>query len=222
MIFEPGWLIVFSGLDSAGKSTQIELLLNFLLEHGKKPVYLWSRGGYTGPFNFLKSCLRKILKKKLPPPGRNEDRENAFKKIWIRNIWLILAIFDLILVYGIYIRIIKFFGRCIIADRYLGDTWIDFKLNFPNAEIDQWPLWKVLKWITPKPDASFMLLIDVDESLRRSLLKKEPFPDSKEVLYKRLDMYKGISCTQGYKRIDCLQVLEKIHNEIVETISLKS
>ena len=220
-MFFQGKLIVFSGIDGAGKTTQINRLLSLVDKKGGDPFYLWSRGGYTGSFNFLKSCLRKLIGEKLPPPGRNEARKNTFKKIWIRNLWLTLAIFDLLIVYGIYVRTLRIFGRYIIADRYLWDTWIDFQLNFPDTKFDQWILWKILKWFSPKPDVSFVLLIPVAESLRRSKLKDEPFPDSEEVLCQRLEMYKELSIKDDYHIMDCLQPIQEIHSQIIQNIGLK-
>jgi dTMP kinase len=217
-----GKIIAFSGIDGAGKSTQINLLLQSLREKGKKPVYLWTRGGYTGPFNALKSLLRRIIGRKLPPSGRNDKRDKAFKKKWVRNLWLILAILDLMLVYGIYVRVSRTFGRVVIADRYLWDTWIDFRLNFSEVDIDQWILWNILVWITPKPDAAFLLLIPVEECLRRSKLKKEPFPDSEDVLRQRLELYTELSGQHKFGIIDCLQKIDTIHKQIKMQIPIYS
>lgn len=210
-------LIAFSGIDGAGKSTQIDLLLQSLREKGRKPVYLWTRGGYTGSFNALKTLLRRITGRKLPPSGRNDKRDKAFKKKWVRNLWLILAILDLMLVYGIYVRVSRAFGRVVIADRYLLDTWIDFHLNFPNVDIDQWILWKILLRIIPKPDAAFLLLVPVEECLRRSKLKNEPFPDSEDVLQRRLVLYRRFS--HQVHILDGLKPVDVIHKEITNCLS---
>ena len=43
-------LITFSGLDSAGKSTQIDKVINYLNLKKQKVRLVWSRGGYT-PFS---------------------------------------------------------------------------------------------------------------------------------------------------------------------------
>ena len=51
-------LITLSGLDSAGKSTQIEKLESYFLSNNIKVKVIWSRGGYTPLFNVLKYILR--------------------------------------------------------------------------------------------------------------------------------------------------------------------
>jgi len=48
-------IIFFSGLDGAGKSTQIDILKNHYLNQNKKVYYFWSRGGYTPGFQRLKN-----------------------------------------------------------------------------------------------------------------------------------------------------------------------
>ena len=47
-------MIVFSGLDGAGKSTQIELLKFYFKNSGVPVISFWSRGGYTAGMEFVK------------------------------------------------------------------------------------------------------------------------------------------------------------------------
>jgi dTMP kinase len=211
-----GKLIALSGIDRAGKSTQIALLTDYLRSMGKPPLFFWSRGGYTGNFLALKQFFRKIFKKSLPRAGQSEARQKAFEKPFIRNLWLALAICDLILIYGLYFRLMIFRGKVVVADRYIWDTWIDFRINFSDAKIDRWPLWKALKRLSPKPDVNFMFLIPVAESLRRSKLKKEPFPDSKDILDRRLVLYQQLTKQFDFHIIDGLQPVEDIQRKIIQ------
>ncbi len=219
MGFCRGQIITFSGIDGAGKSTQIDLVIQYLKDAGGNPIYFWTRGGYTGPFNALKSLLRRCTGKKLPPSGRSEQREQVFGKHWVRELWLNAAILDLMLIYGIYLRVLKFLRRVVVADRYLWDTWIDFRLNFPESNVDKRFMWKMLVWVTPIPDKSFLLFIPVQESLRRSKLKNEPFPDSEQTLKSRLGLYENIASLHRWQCLDCFRPIEVIQKQILEALT---
>lgn len=211
-------LIVFSGIDGAGKSTQIANLSSTLTGQGRRTVCLWSRGGYTPLFHATKVAARKLLGKKVIPTGRTEARTKTLGKGWVQNVWLILALADLALLYGIYVRWLRWSGRVVIADRYLYDTWIDFTLNFPKSGFQNWFLWKFVTWVTPTPDHSFLLLIPVEHSLVRSRQKFEPFPDSEETLRQRLEYYQNLKQDKTWKAIDCLRPIDDISEEIRSTV----
>ncbi|MCP4357182.1 MAG: hypothetical protein GY796_04075 [Chloroflexi bacterium] len=208
-------LIVFSGLDGAGKSTQIELVLADLRTQGINPVYLWVRGGYTPLFNAAKSVLRRLSGGRIvPPSGQSATRTKAMRQSWKRRLWLWLAMLDLIVVFGVQIRWWRWQGRPIICDRYIWDTLIDFRLNFSQEAVERWWLWRVLLQVTPIPDVAFLLLIPVEESVRRSQLKNEPFPDAPDVLAVRLVQYESLA-EQGYWQVlDGRFPIEDIHQQI--------
>jgi thymidylate kinase len=136
----------------------------------------------------------------------------------VRNFWLVLSILDLILVYGVYVRISRVFGRIVIADRYLLDTWIDFTLGFPEVCTDQWLTWKILNKTAPRPDVTFLLLIPVQESLKRSILKNEPFPNSEDVLKKRKELYINLSHKGKYVAPNCLQPIGVVQKTILKNV----
>jgi len=213
-------LIAFSGLDGAGKSTQIELLKSYFEQSGKKVKLFWSRGGYTPGMQALKNVMRMYKSSKIPlDHGNSEQRNKSFSNPNVRKIWLSLAILDLILYYGIYLRFKSLVGVKVICDRYIFDTHIDFKLNFPHEDVEKWLLWKILLFTAPKPKRHFVLTIPVVESIRRSALKDEPFPDSKEVLELRLKDYLTFVTEQSFAiHIDGTKKIKGIHNFIIEGV----
>ena len=182
-------IVTFSGTDGAGKSTQIERLSAHLKNKNTTVVKIWARGGYTPFFDFLKRIARKFLQQRLPKPGRSLSRTKSFNNQVVSRIWLWIAILDLIIFWGVYVRILSIFGICVICDRYLEDTRLDFRLNFPKSNFEKFVLWRLLELIAPNPDASFLLWVPVNVSLVRSAQKNEPFPDDEETLFWRLDSY---------------------------------
>jgi thymidylate kinase len=181
--------ISVSGLDGAGKSTQINLLASRLQNDGAKVRVIWARGGYTPGFEFLKKCIRLIFKKNLPKSGQSEERHTLINNPKVRVFWFIISIIDLIILWGVYARVLRAFGFIVIFDRYFKDTLLDFRYNFPQSDIEHGFLWKCLIGVCPKPDVSLLFLVPVKTSIERSLFKKEPFPDDKETLKWRLAAY---------------------------------
>lgn len=214
MVNGRGLLITFSGLDGAGKSTQIEWLKNDLQQRGYVTRIVWARGGYTPGMEGLKRLARRLLRRKLPPSGHSAQRTQTFSKSWVRRLWLSLAILDLTWLYSVRLRWWKWRGQAVICDRYVWDTLIDFRLNFPHEGVERWWLWRLLMRSVPKPDAAFVILIPVEESLRRSDLKGEPFRDSAEVLNKRLEQYQRLFQDAPWRVLNGCQAKSELANEI--------
>lgn len=214
-----GHLIVFSGLDGAGKTTQIELLLARLNEANQRPRYLWTRGGYTPLFDSLKSLLRRLPGKVVPNAGPSAQRTQTLGKSWVRHLWLTIALLDLLWIYCVQIRWWIWRGETLVCDRYIWDTLIDFRLNFPTDQVEQWRLWSLLQWASPRPDLALALTIPVDESLRRSKLKEEPFPDAPEVLRERLRAYQELTSVAGWLTLDGRESVETLADKIAVAVA---
>lgn len=213
-------IVTFSGMDGAGKTTQIDLLQKTFRNKGKKVFYLWARGGYTPGFEKLKFLIRKLFGKSVPRAGHSASRKKAISNPFISRIWLNIAIWDMIFLYGITLRIKSSFGKVVICDRYVDDTALDFSLNFPHIKFTEMVAWKLLIKIAPKPDKAFLLLLPVEVSMQRSLLKDEPFPDSKETLEQRLLAYSDTTFFTNDKYIQVngqesiVDVEKFIHNHL--------
>jgi thymidylate kinase len=213
--------IVFSGLDGAGKSTQIDSLKRRYFKN-RKCITFWSRGGYTPGIQYLKNLARFAMPQSIPKPGFSSKREKALSNSFIRKVWLTIAILDLMYYYSIYLRLKKVSNDAIICDRYILDTEIDFKLLYPNENVQNWILWRLLKMVALKPDLHFILTISVLESQKRSLQKSEPFPDTSDILALRLEQYNkyAIGDTKCYL-INCEKSINKVEDEINDIIRLR-
>jgi len=181
---------------------------------------VWSRGGYTPGFELLKKSVRIVLGKKSISSGRNEKRDKAMSNSLVSRLWLMIAMLDLLVLYAVIVRIKSFLGRVVICDRYLGDTFIDFSLNFPSSNFENMWLWRFLVAISPESDVSFLFILPVEESMHRSKLKNEPFPDSKEVLERRLEIYvtSKLFNGQNWVKIDGLDSIDSSANLIKDKV----
>ena len=209
-------LIAFSGLDGAGKSTQIALLEIRWRSLGHDVRVLWSRPGYTPGMNFLKLTLRRCLGRRIAPSGRNAQRSRAFANPLVRRVWLVLSLADLIVVYGVWVRVQRVRSRRVICDRYIVDALVDFKVNFPEDDVEAWWLWRLLASVAPQPDSHFLFLVSVEEAVKRSRSKAEPFPDAPPVLEKRLDAYRRLAAGGGFHVLDGQQSVSELQRRVFE------
>ena len=166
-------IISISGIDGAGKSTQIGFIKKKLLRENKKVFIFWSRIGYTSGFQFIKDILRLLFRNQLPKAGNTKKRKKALKNRIVSNLWIFLAIMDLFYYYVIFLRIKYYTGHNIILDRYLIDSEIDLNINFPSFNYERSILWKVLKLTAIKPNINLLLIISPEESIKRSKMKNE-------------------------------------------------
>lgn len=209
-------IIEFSGLDCAGKSTQISLLQKHFENKGYNVKVIWSRGGYTPGIMWMKGIVRGGNKK--PEEQTEEERmAKANGKPAGGRLLLWLSIFDLVIYWGCCFRFWDKKRTVIFCDRYFWDTYIDFRIKYPQVRFDKWVVWKCLSVMYKKPDCSFVLTITPEESIRRSGLKFEPFPESEEKRALRLNLYLDeIKNRRWQHEIDCMRSIEDIHNELKE------
>jgi len=208
-------LISISGIDGSGKSTQFELLKKHFEISGFKIFYLWTRGGSTPGINTLKSFLRLLAGKKLPPSGKSKQRDKIFKNLFIQRLWVTAAILDLMYIYIFLIRWKLIRGYKVICDRYLWDTLIDFQIMFPELKIEKWFIWQLLSWFSPVPVKQVLLVIPLEVSIRRCEQKYDPFPDMPEIRKKRHDLYIHAAKDGKFFVIDAEQNSEDVLKEII-------
>jgi thymidylate kinase len=221
-------IIVFSGTDGAGKSTQIDTLSQALETSGHRTRYLWARGGYTPLMLKAKTLLLTLLGRRGDNKGFDKDvsakyvkrRAGMMRRPLVARIWLASAIIDLIVLYGIYVRLLSLTGTAVICDRYVGDTRIDFERNFPDQFNPGGPLWQLLGLVAPKPAIHFVLTVPVAVSQERSQLKNEPFPDDEETLAFRYGKYRALAelTGAGLIHLDGTAPLSEVSEQILAAV----
>lgn len=181
----------FSGIDSSGKTTQIELLKKYCINQNIKFHYQWGKGRATPVVMFLKRVFRRdrAMNEEEKKEYRSEVYDNKVKKF----ILLTVSILDLCWYWGIYYRFLSFKYSLLICDRYVWDTYIDFRTEFSEFNIDKWCIWKIASRFAPKPDFSFLFLITAEESLKRDKAKGDLQPDSIECKKKKIRKYEILS-----------------------------
>src|SRR5687767_973907 len=97
-------LITFSGSDCSGKSTQLRLLSEELERQGRHTVRFWFRPGYSAMLDSARRLVRRLSPSALPGPRETAARERAFARGGVKTAWVAVALFDMLVQYGVVIR----------------------------------------------------------------------------------------------------------------------
>jgi thymidylate kinase len=149
-------LITFSGIDGAGKSTQIEKLRSYLLEAGIPVTQMafWDnvvlfRGARTG---FSRSVLQSDGAVGTPerPAQRNDKNTQSLPLLLGRSV---LHLFDVLNLRRVVQRAKANNGGIIIFDRYIYDQLAALPMRTPLARAYA----RLLLALAPKPELSYLL-----------------------------------------------------------------
>ena len=206
-------MISISGIDCCGKSTQIELLCEELKSKGRKCEVVWSRGGYTPGIQVVKGIFRK--EKNVSKEERIKYSEEVNGNPIKRMLLFIASLMDLWLYYSLVLRLKEIFGKTVICDRYIWDTYIDFKLKYPEYDFEHGFWWRLTLKTMVKPNPSIVMFIPAEESMRRSGLKDEPFPEPIDVRQKRIEMYYSLAGKNVWQwSIEATNTIDKVFDDI--------
>ena len=212
-------IVSFSGIDSAGKSTQIDLLYNRLKSDGVRVKKKWSKARGTPGVEFVKRLVRRD--KHMDSNKKNEYRAEVYSNPKKKKLLFIASMLDLCWYWGIYYRILKIRYKVLICDRYLWDTYVEINSDFKGINIDKSFLWKMVKFLAPKPKVSFVFVIPAEVSLERDRQKNAAGIENIKV--KQFKINKYMECVEknlwtdvmdGMKSIEELQVavLDRVQN----------
>ena len=213
-------VVTFSGVDCSGKSTQIEALMQRLQARGKKPVYLWLRVGYTPLFSAFKRFLRRLAGEKRMPRGQSSLRDQFMNSGWKKSLWLHLAFVDFAFETAVCIRLLRLLSYTVLCDRTIEDSEMDLIINH-GERTAQLHAWRAVKALAARPDARIFLDLPLEESLRRSIFKDEPFPDPEETRRRRAGLYEKLKQQGNFFVIDAQMSIAEVAAAIASHVFTK-
>ena len=221
-----GFVLALSGIDSAGKSTQRDLLIEGLRSEDETPVRLWTRPGYSRRLTMAKKLIWRIHGKKKTvrdrvssASGQYPRRASTLGHPLKRWGWLTIALLDLLWVYAVEVRFWRALRRPVICDRYLLDSLVDFRVNFPDDRVEDRLLCKLLRALSVRPDVAFCLLVPAEESMRRTTERRRHHWELRETLQQRLDQYRALALELDVQILDGREPVERIAARMRDSLS---
>lgn len=199
MTKKEGILISFSGIDGAGKSTQVKLILDYLNGKGKRVEHTESLFGYI----FLKPLVA-ILRTATgnTPRGSVKRTNNNFAKIWF-----IPALLDIWLGYVFVVKPKLRKYDYLLADRFYSDIWANLLYY---GYLPNWAF-KLVK-ILPRSDIPLMLNIKP-----KSIEKRESdFPPA--YYQEQFGIYNRLSKTLDFYMINANKDKDAVFRQILKKL----
>lgn len=209
-------LLVLSGLDGSGKSTQAELLAGRLKEEGYSVGTVWNRWEpiVSAPLVRLARLRLKSAENVTPEgySGFTRAKQRKMKSPWKRRLWqlMVWSEYSFEVNTRLFPHILR--RRGVICDRYVYDTMIDMAINFSLpadslAELFHHPLLSFY----PKP--ALVVFLDVDPFTGAS--RKEDGTPA-EYLADRREYYLSMARLLGAPAVDACGSIDDVSSRIWE------
>ncbi len=202
------FLVSFSGLDGAGKTTQIENLRGFLESHGLRPrllafwddVVVWSR--------YREGFVHKVFKSErgIGAPGKPVNRRDKNVRGWHVNLARHgLYLLDALNLNFVLARAAASGADVIIMDRYVHDELANLPLENPLTRAFAW----LVAHLAPRPNVAYMLAADPEAARQRKPEYPLKFLYDSRQRYHRLAKLVGMSVIPPLPLPDATQTVEQ-------------
>ena len=159
-----GFLIAFSGIDGAGKTSMATEARRSFKRHteiSKKPKLTWSRVDGHRITNLVYKLSQPLIGKKFNTFRDVEKAEILRRYLPVRYIWTYLNVLGLLAKFLIKIQTpIILQKKVIICDRYNYDVIVDIISLLPDDDINRKIVTSLFRFLAPKPDVTFLLNVD--------------------------------------------------------------
>ncbi len=195
-----GKLISLSGIDGAGKSTQINLISKYLRNKGLSVYVTESMFGYYLFKPFIKS-LRRFTKSSTEGPVRRNNNP-------LYKLWFVLAFVDIWISYSIKVKHLLSKYDVLIADRYYTDLWANL-LYYGYC-----PKWAFELFLLFLPTADLSIWLSVEP---KNVFKREMEFDG-NYYYSQQTIYERFRNLRNYITVDANSSAEEVFNKIKKII----
>lgn len=179
--------ICITGIDGVGKTTHVNLIIEYLRGKGIKCQYKWLRFHHLFSLPLLAFC--RVVGYTRASTLENYQKcsyHEFYKSRFISSVYPWILFVDTFLFTTIKVYIPMFFGISIVSDRFIYDTLIDVAVATRDHKIYKKTVGKLFLKLIPKNAHFVMLALDKSIILsRRPELKEDLTFDERYALYEK-------------------------------------
>ena len=207
----PGSLICFCGIDGSGKSTHAESLRAALDECEIPNRRVWMRGGYSPFVTWVKARLRTTAAG-VPDVSDAAGKLRVYRQPGTRLLWGWIVALEQIVQALLAIRVQRWLGRTLVAERYVPDTLADLSERFDDDSFPRSLPGRMMRRLCPRPD----VIVFLDVSGQAAFARK-PDDWSEEILEERRRRYRSVLAMMPRVRtLDAHRPFEQVSRETID------
>ncbi|EKF86358.1 hypothetical protein [Methanobacterium formicicum] len=208
-------LICVIGPDGTGKTTQIELLINYFEKNGFHYKYQWLRfyHFFSLPLLLL-ARFYGLSEVKILDDGEKIGYHYFHRSKLISHIYPILLFADtfLLIFFKIYLPLL--FGKKIICDRFIYDTIVDLMVSTSNYELYKSRVGKLFLMLIPRNKKIFLLISnETTLKTRREDIKKD------RNIGLKIELYEKLANEFNLKTIDTQESINLVHEQLIRGLN---
>lgn len=206
--------ICIMGIDGVGKTTHVNLILQYLRNNGIRCNYLWGRRYHVITLPLLAFSRISGYTYKPSIEGKEVCTHYEFYGSslisWIYP-WMLLV--DMAIFTTMKIKIPMYLGRTIVCDRFIYDTLVDIAISIKDYEIYNKSICELFLKLIPE-NAKFIML-DLE---KLTILSRRP-----EIMYDmtfndRYELYRRFKDNYKIPMVDNSENIGDVNNLILNTI----